>query len=148
MSQQFHGTQQHHNRGRKKEDENDALMRLPDKEIAGCINDIGIPFTAADLIKPNPQQIQMVFEWFAELLMNTTKETVEPAMRAAAEDICGDYPDIVPLETRNLMGFFISLRRLMMEVCRMRVYGRKDRDTNLFSYHSNSVVSTTSLSLI
>jgi hypothetical protein len=100
------------------------------------------------LIKPNPQQIQMVFEWFAELLMNTTKETVEPAMRAAAEDICGDYPDIVPLETRNLMGFFISLRRLMMEVCRMRVYGRKDRDTNLFSYRSNSVVSTTSLSLI
>lgn len=53
--------------------------------------------------------------------MNTTKETVEPAMRAAAEDICGDYPDIVPLETRNLMGFFISLRRLMMEVCRMSV---------------------------
>lgn len=29
MSQQFHGSQQHHNRGgRKKEDENDALMRL------------------------------------------------------------------------------------------------------------------------
>lgn len=26
MSQQFHG--QHHGRGRKKEDENDALMRL------------------------------------------------------------------------------------------------------------------------
>lgn len=58
----------------------------------------------------------MVFEWFAELLMNMTRETVEPAMRAAADDICGDYPDIVPTDTRNLMGFFTSLRRLMMEV--------------------------------
>ena len=58
----------------------------------------------------------MVMEWFAELLMNITRETVEPAMRAAADDVGGDYPDIVPNDTRNLMGFFISLRRLMMEV--------------------------------
>lgn len=88
----------------------------PDKEIAGCINDIGIPFTSADLLKPNPQQIQMVFEWFAELLMNITRDTVEPGMRAAADDVGGDYPDIVPTDTRNLMGFFGSLKRLMMEV--------------------------------
>lgn len=58
----------------------------------------------------------MVLEWFAELLMNTTRETVEPAMRAATVDICGDYPDLISADTRNLMGFFISLRRLMMEV--------------------------------
>lgn len=58
----------------------------------------------------------MVLEWFAELLMNTTRETIDPAMRAAAQDICGDYPDIVPNETRNLMGFFLNLRRLMIEV--------------------------------
>jgi kinetochore protein Nuf2 len=58
----------------------------------------------------------MVLEWFAELLMNTTRETVEPAMRAAAQDICGDYSDIVSGDTRNLMGFFMSLRRLMIEV--------------------------------
>lgn len=96
------------------------LLLQPDKEIAGCINDIGVPFTPADLVKPNPQQIQMVMEWFAELLMNTTRETVDPAMRAAAEDICGDYADIVPNDTRNLMGFFINLRKLMIEVfCRL-----------------------------
>lgn len=47
---------------RKKEDEADALMRLPDKEIAGCITEIGVPFTVADLQKPNPVQVQMVFE--------------------------------------------------------------------------------------
>lgn len=48
--------------------------------------------------------------------MNTTRETVEPAMHAAAEDTCGDYPDIVPNDTRNLMAFFISVRRLLTEV--------------------------------
>ncbi|KAJ5832721.1 hypothetical protein N7474_001032 [Penicillium riverlandense] len=145
MSQQFHGSQQPHGRTRKKEDENDALMRLPDKEIAGCINDIGIPFTTADLAKPQPQQIQMVFEWFAELLMNTTRETVEPAMHAAAEDICGDYPDIVPNETRNLMGFFVSLRRLLME-CGVNDFTftdltkpTHDRLVKIFSYLINFV---------
>lgn len=68
----------------------------------------------------------MVFEWFAELLMNMTRETVEPAMRAAADDICGDYPDIVPTDTRNLMGFFTSLRRLMMEVRMNPLYTEPD----------------------
>jgi len=87
-----------------------------DKEIAGCISDIGVPFSPQDLQKPTPQQIQLVFEWFAELLMNATRETVEPAMRAAAEDICGDYVEIVPADTRNLMGFFINLRKLLGEV--------------------------------
>lgn len=58
----------------------------------------------------------MVFEWFAELLMNITRETVEPAMHAAAEDLCGDYPDIIPNDTRNLMGFFMSIRTLLAEV--------------------------------
>ncbi|KAF7715601.1 Kinetochore protein nuf2 [Penicillium ucsense] len=139
------GSQQHNNRSRKKEDDNDALMRLPDKEIAGCINDIGIPFTAADLLKPNAQQIQMVFEWFAELLMNITRETVEPAMHAAAEDICGDYPDIVPNDTRNLMGFFVSIRTLLAE-CGVNDFTftdltrpTHDRLVKIFSYLINFV---------
>jgi kinetochore protein Nuf2 len=75
-----------------------------------------MPVTAADLQKPNPQQIQLVFEWFAELLISATRETVEPAMKAAAEDICGEFMDIVPCDTRNLMGFYVSLRRLLDEV--------------------------------
>ncbi|RAO69806.1 uncharacterized protein BHQ10_005818 [Talaromyces amestolkiae] len=146
-SQQFYGSQQQQQqgRGRKKEDDSDALMRLPDKEIAGCINDIGVPFTAADLLKPNPQQIQMVLEWFAELLMNTTRETIDPAMRAAAQDICGDYPDIVPNETRNLMGFFLNLRRLMIE-CGVNDFTfsdltrpTHDRLVKIFSYLINFV---------
>lgn len=37
-------------------------------------------------------------------------------MRAAAEDVCGDFQEIVPVDTRNLMGFFMSLRKLLNEV--------------------------------
>lgn len=92
-------------------------MRLPDREIVGCINELGIPFTLADLQKPNPIQVQMIFEWFGELLMNKTRQTVDPAMRAAAEDVCG--PELgeamMPSDTRNLLGFYVSLRRLMLD---------------------------------
>lgn len=48
--------------------------------------------------------------------MNATRETVEPAMRAAAEDVCGEHIEIVPPDTRNLLGFYVSLRRLLKEV--------------------------------
>lgn len=67
----------------------------------------------------------MVLEWFAELIMNTTRDTVEPAMRAAADDVCGDYPDIVPTDTRNLMGFFANLKGLLSEVCILASVSRR-----------------------
>ncbi|KAL1954369.1 hypothetical protein VTO42DRAFT_1235 [Malbranchea cinnamomea] len=145
-SQQSHGGHpQNRNRKQTKEDETDAFLRLPDKVIAGCINDIGIPFTVSDLLKPNPQQIQMVFEWFAELFMNTTRETVEPAMRAAAEDVCGNFADIFPPDTRNLMGYFASLRKLMLH-CGIHDFTfadltrpTYDRVAKIFSYLINFV---------
>lgn len=111
------GQQQSRNQraARSKREETKAAMRLPDHEIVGCITDIGIPFTVADLQKPNPNQVQKIFEWFAELLLNATRETVAPAMRAAARDIAGDHSDLVfPPDTTDLMGFYISLRRLLL----------------------------------
>lgn len=48
--------------------------------------------------------------------MNTTRDTVEPAMLAAAENVCGEHIEIVPADTRNLMGFYVSLRKLLIEV--------------------------------
>ncbi|KAI9789848.1 MAG: kinetochore-associated Ndc80 complex subunit nuf2 [Peltula sp. TS41687] len=130
---------------KKREEDSNAFMRLPDKEIAGCISDIGVPFTVGDLQKPNPQQIQMVFEWFAELLMNATRETVEPAMRAAAQDVCGEHADLVSADTRNLMGFFVSLRRLLLE-CGITDFSFQDllkpthdRLVKIFSYIINFV---------
>lgn len=117
----------------------------PDKEIAGCISDIGVPFTAADLQKPNPLQIQQIFQWFAELLMNATHDTIGPAMRAAAEEISGEYMDVFSPDVRNLMGFYASLRKLLVE-CGVHDFSFQDlqkptheRLQKIFSYIINFV---------
>ncbi|KAL8870372.1 MAG: hypothetical protein Q9174_003571, partial [Haloplaca sp. 1 TL-2023] len=130
---------------KQQQNDSDAFMRLPDAEIVGCISDIGVPFGLDDLQKPNPQQIQKVFEWFAEILINATRETVEPAMRAAAEDVCGDYVEVVPADTRNLMGFYVALRRLLVE-CGITDFSfsdllkpTHDRLVKIFSYIINFV---------
>ncbi|KJX96517.1 kinetochore protein nuf2 [Zymoseptoria brevis] len=131
----------------RKEPDEDAFMTLPDKEIAGCISDIGINFSIDDLRKPNPQQIQKVFEWFAELLTMTTREIVAPAMRAAAEDMCGadDYERIFTADTRELMGFFITMRKLLLE-CGIKDFTFSDvyrpthpRLVKIFSYIINFI---------
>jgi kinetochore protein Nuf2 len=87
----------------------------------------------------------MIFEWFAELLVNATRETVEPAMRAAAEDICGEYMEIIPAEARNLLGFYGSLRKLLYE-CGIKDFSFQDlykpthdRLVKIFSYIINFV---------
>lgn len=50
--------------------------------------------------------------------MNTTREVVAPAMKAAAEDICGPDADrVFTSDTRDLMGFFVILKKLLLEVC-------------------------------
>ncbi|KAJ6781984.1 hypothetical protein PWT90_01270 [Aphanocladium album] len=137
--------QQQQSRSRKKEDEADAFMRLPDSEIVGCITEIGINFGIADLQKPNPAHVQQIFEWFAELLLNATRETVDPAMRAAAEDVCGEFANVIPADTRNLMGFYVSLRQLLLE-CGITDFSFNDlykptyeRLVKIFSYLINFV---------
>ena len=77
--------------------------------------------------------------------MNATRDSIDPAMRAAAEDVCGDFAEIVPSDTRNLMGFFISLRRLLVE-CGVHDFSFTDlvrptheRLVKIFSYTINFV---------
>ncbi|KAK4988376.1 kinetochore-associated Ndc80 complex subunit nuf2 [Elasticomyces elasticus] len=109
-------SQQSSQQRQKKEEPEDAFMTLPDREIAGCITDIGISFTIQDLQKPNPQQIQKAFEFLNEILTSTTRETVAPAMKAAADDLCGDEAErVFTADTRELMGFFVMLRKALME---------------------------------
>lgn len=50
--------------------------------------------------------------------MNTTREVVAPAMRAAAEELAGGQADVIfTADTRDLMGFFVTCQRLLREVC-------------------------------
>ncbi|KAH9807823.1 putative kinetochore protein NUF2 [Teratosphaeria destructans] len=109
-------SQQSSQQKQRKEEDGNAFMVLPDREIAGCISDIGLQFTVEDLRKPNPQHIQKIFEHFGELLTNTTREVVAPAMKKAAEDMYGDDADrIFPPDNRELMAFFVTMRRLLNE---------------------------------
>lgn len=87
-----------------------------------------------------------MFEWFAELLTNTTREVVAPAMRAAAADMYGDDADrIFTADTRELMGFFITMRRLLLE-CGIKDFTFSDlykpthmRLVKIFSYIINFI---------
>lgn len=76
-----------------------------------------MPFTIADLQKPQPHDIQRLFEYFANVLMNLTRDVVAPAMRAAAEEIAGpeNADRLYSADTRDLMGLFVMLRRLLVE---------------------------------
>ncbi|KAK5695064.1 kinetochore-associated Ndc80 complex subunit nuf2 [Elasticomyces elasticus] len=138
----------------RKDDDGDSFMQLvrftkdtlSDREIAGCVSDIGIPFSVDDLAKPNPQQVQRVFEWFAELLTNTTRDIVAPAMRAAAIEMYGEDADrIFTPDTRELMGFFITMRKLLLE-CGIKDFTFSDlyrptrpRLVKIFSYIINFI---------
>lgn len=139
----YRSSQQTHKK--KKEEDPDAFMRLSDQEIAGCISDIGVPFSENDLKQPKPQQIQMVFEHLGDILMNATRDSIDPAMRAAHEDIAGDYPDLVPVDVRLMLGFFVSLRRMLIE-CGVHDFSMNDlvkpsyeRLGKIFSYVINFI---------
>jgi kinetochore protein Nuf2 len=87
----------------------------------------------------------MIFELIAELVMNATRDAIDPAMRAAAEDVCGDYIEIVPVDTRNLMGFFVSLRGMLVH-CGIHDFSfsdllrpTHDRLIKIFSYTINFI---------
>ncbi|KAL6244093.1 kinetochore-associated Ndc80 complex subunit nuf2 [Rhinocladiella similis] len=146
MNSQYRSSQQQQQGRTKKKDEDPAdFMRLSEKEIASCISEMGIPFQPSDLLKPNPQVIQMVFEHLGELVMNATRDAIDPAMRAASEDVCAEFPELVPTETRLLMGFFIQLRT-MLEQCGINDFSfndlvrpTHDRLVKIFSYTINFV---------
>jgi len=77
--------------------------------------------------------------------MNATRDNLDPAMRAAAEDVCAEFPEIIPVETRLLMGFFVNLRT-MLEQCGIHDFSfndlarpTHDRLVKIFSYTINFV---------
>ncbi|KAH0844420.1 hypothetical protein AYO21_00889 [Fonsecaea monophora] len=125
MNSQYRTSLQQQQRVKKKEEDPADFMRLSEKEIASCISEMGIPFQPSDILRPNPQVIQMVFEHLGELVMNATRDTLDPALRAAAEDVCSEFPELVPVETRLLMGFFVQLRT-MLEQCGIHDFSFND----------------------
>jgi len=88
-------------------------IKQKDNELVDCISELGIPFQMEDLKKPSPQKIQLVFEMFADLLMGIRKETVEPVLNAAAQQVL-EFPE-TQTDSHTLMAFYVSLSQLMLE---------------------------------
>ncbi|PWW79994.1 hypothetical protein C7212DRAFT_355950 [Tuber magnatum] len=88
-------------------------LLLKDNELVDCISELGIPFQMEDLKKPSPQKIQLVFEMFADLLMGVRKETIEPVLNAAAQQVL-EFPE-TQTDSHTLMAFYVSLSQLMLE---------------------------------
>ncbi|PHH80137.1 hypothetical protein CDD82_1965 [Ophiocordyceps australis] len=112
---------------------------------AECIHDLGFNLSRADLEKPNPAQVQPIFELFADELLNTTREMVQPAMREVAEDMCGEFADVIPTDTRDLVGFYGQLQQLML-ACGIKDFSfsdlyklTPDRLAKIFSHAINLV---------
>lgn len=87
----------------------------------------------------------MVFEHLGDILLNGTQDSIDPAMRAACEDVCSDHPDLVPVDVRLMLGFFASVRRMLLE-CGVHDFSMNDlvrptyeRLTKIFSYVINFI---------
>ncbi|KAF2671663.1 hypothetical protein BT63DRAFT_422206 [Microthyrium microscopicum] len=100
---------------------------LRDPDICENVTFLGVPFSLDDLRKPQPQQIQRLYEFLADLCMTVTRETVGPAMSAAASEIAGpDMADrLYSQDVRDLMGLFVRLRAFMV-VCQVNDFGFAD----------------------
>lgn len=98
------------NRKPKQEPEENEDILLRDDEIVQCLNSIGLNFSLSDLQKPTPPQVQSVYEHLVDELMGIRRETVEPMLAIALEEI--EYPE-THRDSMSLMAFYRSLARLM-----------------------------------
>jgi len=115
------------NAGNRRPVEEPDPFILRDPDICENVSFLGIPFTLDDLRKPQPQQVQRLYEFLADLCMSVTRDTVAPAMSAAASDIVGvDVADrLYRSDVRDLMGLFVRLRQFMV-VCQVNDFGFND----------------------
>ena len=84
--------------------------------VTECLNDMGLETTVSDLTRPQPQKIQRIYEHLVEVAMNVNRDVVAPAMKAASEDIGGQFSEIYPADTLDLLGLFVNLQKLFYVV--------------------------------
>ncbi|KAJ1908960.1 kinetochore-associated Ndc80 complex subunit nuf2 [Tieghemiomyces parasiticus] len=90
-----------------------SFPALPPAEILQCMNDLQIPFTEEDLMKPTPQRMQVVYEAFVDIFMGITSDQFEDPKVELANLI--EFPEI-HADSTVLMTFYHHVRRLMHEV--------------------------------
>ena len=64
-----------------------VFPNLKNSDIVLCMQELGVPFSEEDLLKPTPQRMQMVYEAFADILMGYTRETFDANVRACSNEV-------------------------------------------------------------
>ncbi|EWC45397.1 hypothetical protein DRE_00796 [Drechslerella stenobrocha 248] len=119
-----------------------AFLLMEPPEIANCISDIGVPFTADALNYPQSPMIIRVVERILDNLTGLTVESVTPALDIISEEF--DYGETM-VDTMRMMACFRSLRSLLA-VCGLKDLQLSDllaptrpRVIKIFSYLINFV---------
>ncbi|KAK6332360.1 kinetochore-associated Ndc80 complex subunit nuf2 [Orbilia brochopaga] len=119
-----------------------AFLLMDPPEIANCISDIGVPFTADAINSPQSPQIIRVIERILDNLIGLTADSVTPMLDIVTEEF--DYGETM-IDTMRMMACFRSLRTLL-GVCGMKDLQLSDllaptrpRVIKIFSYLINFV---------
>ncbi|RVD84112.1 uncharacterized protein DFL_005880 [Arthrobotrys flagrans] len=119
-----------------------AFLLMEPPEIANCITDIGIPFSADSINNPQSPMIIRVIERILENLTGLTVEGITPVLDIVSEDF--EFGETM-VDTVRMMACFRSLRSLL-SVCGMKDLQLSDllaptrpRVIKMFSYLINFV---------
>ncbi|KAF3935634.1 hypothetical protein ABW19_dt0205424 [Dactylella cylindrospora] len=119
-----------------------AFLIMEPTEIANCISDIGVPFTADGVNNPQSPMIIRVVERILENLTGINVDNVNPVLDAVSEEF--EYGETM-IDTMRMMTCFRSLRSLL-NVCGMKDLQLNDlfsptkpRVVKIFSYLINFV---------
>ncbi|KAF3936101.1 hypothetical protein ABW20_dc0108805 [Dactylellina cionopaga] len=124
--------------------EHDALafLLMEPSEAAGCITDMGIPFSVDGINNPQSPTIIRVVERILDSLTGLTVESINPVLDIVSEDF--EYGETL-IDTMRMMACFRSLRSLL-SVCGMKdlqlsdlLAPTKPRILKIFSYLINFV---------
>ena len=81
-----------------------SFPELRNAEILQCLEDLRIPVTEADLVRPTPPVVQRIYESFAEIFFGgAISNTNTPAVTEILE-----YPEL-HVESIGLISFFRSM---------------------------------------
>ncbi|EPS36109.1 hypothetical protein H072_10531 [Dactylellina haptotyla CBS 200.50] len=93
-----------------------TFLYMEPPEIANCITDIGIPFTAEGINNPQSPMIIRVVERVLDVITGLNVEAMNPVLDCVSEEF--EYSESL-IDTMRMMACFHSLRRLL-NVCGMK----------------------------
>jgi FtsZ-binding cell division protein ZapB len=89
------------------------IVKLSTQEIIEVMQTLNVPITEQDIIKPNPQLYQRVYEHFLELFLGISKEEFYQPSFEILDAL--EYPEL-HAESMAFMTFFTYVRSFMNDI--------------------------------